>query len=170
MGVEENIAYKKAIGERILNARKSKGLTQARLSALTKIPDSSISEFEKGRKMPGIDSFAKLAVALDATIDQLYFGDGSTSFIEKSTSKGSKIVNCIYELYQEGIINDTTRDMRDENFYLDVVRCRRQIDRLIDNLNQFESVQDTFPDPELYIEQLKGSVAKQINDELDPPF
>ncbi|ATD82414.1 MULTISPECIES: helix-turn-helix domain-containing protein [Desulfovibrio] len=57
--------------ERLRIAREAKGLTQAELAELAKLPASSISLFEKGPRKPSFDNLRRLAGALDITTDYL---------------------------------------------------------------------------------------------------
>ncbi len=163
MGIEEIKAQKKSIGRRIKEARKAKKLTQAQLSRITGIGISSISDFENGKKSPGIDSFGELSKALNTSIDHLYFGSDSVSFIEKVSSRGEKIVNCIYELFAEEVISEVIYDANDSPTYLNIACYWDQVDDFISSLGRFRRTRDTYPDPEAYIEQVKGSIAAQID-------
>lgn len=60
------------IGEQLLLLRKNKGLSQNKLAALSKVPQSAISEIESGkRKNPGITYLQQLSIALEVTLLEL---------------------------------------------------------------------------------------------------
>ena len=51
--------------------RTKQKLTQAELSKISGVPQSKISEYEKGKVEPGIGAAQKLAIALGVTLDEL---------------------------------------------------------------------------------------------------
>ena len=57
------------IGARIAELRKQKGLTQEQLAEKTGFTQSNIWRVETGRYSVGIDILAKLAEALDASVE-----------------------------------------------------------------------------------------------------
>lgn len=57
------------IGARIAELRKMKGLTQEQLAEKTGFTQSNIWRVETGRYSVGIDILAKLAEALDASVE-----------------------------------------------------------------------------------------------------
>ena len=57
------------IGARIAELRKAKGLTQGQLAEKTGFTQSNIWRVETGRYSVGIDILAKLAEALDASVE-----------------------------------------------------------------------------------------------------
>ena len=71
------------IGKKIKDIRTVKGLSQEDIYKKTGIKNTVISAFEHGKRIPNLQSLAKIAHALGVTIDELYFGDDSISFIEK---------------------------------------------------------------------------------------
>lgn len=69
----------KSIGERIRNARESKGLTQTELGKQLKEPvtATAISLYEKGMRDVGVDALAEIADILDVSFE--YLAKGKTS-------------------------------------------------------------------------------------------
>lgn len=59
------------IGKRIAEIRKSKGVSQAKLSELTGIAPGNIARIETGRYSTGIDLLSKIADALGYKLDFL---------------------------------------------------------------------------------------------------
>ena len=151
------------IGKRIKDIRTSKGLSQEELHKKTGIQNTVISAFEHGKRTPNLQSLAKIAHALGVTIDELYFGDESIAFIEKAPNKGAKIANCIYELMKENVITTIYRDERTKITNIDVNKYQYPIKCLIDNLKDFFQRYDTYSDPENFSNQIKESVATEIN-------
>ena len=60
------------MGNKLREIRKRKGLSQAKLSELSKVHRVSISLYESGKKKPTIDSLMRLANALDVSIQDLW--------------------------------------------------------------------------------------------------
>jgi len=63
--VSQNLAHN------ILNLRKSRGLTQERLSKLAKIPRSTITNFESGSGNPSLNNLIGIARALEVPVEEL---------------------------------------------------------------------------------------------------
>lgn len=60
---------KVSLGNKIKEARLSKGVTQQELSRAADINEMYLSEIERGIKMPSLIVFTKLVVALDISAD-----------------------------------------------------------------------------------------------------
>ena len=58
--------------ERLASKRRRRGMTQMRLSQAAGISQVSICALEKGKKSPSARTLAKLADALDCTMDFLF--------------------------------------------------------------------------------------------------
>jgi len=61
----------KNFGPRLRSIRKERGMNQGNLADLSGIGRSSICEFEKGRKIPGICILSKLCNALQVSPNRL---------------------------------------------------------------------------------------------------
>lgn len=59
------------IGENLKRIRKVKGLTQDKLSELTKISITSIQRYESGKRQPTVESVNKIAAALEISVFEL---------------------------------------------------------------------------------------------------
>lgn len=59
-------------GNYICKLRETKGLTQSELADILNVSDKSISKWENGQAFPRIDTFEKLAAALDTTIEDVF--------------------------------------------------------------------------------------------------
>ena len=71
--VEEVIAmnmYK--FGNYICKLRENKNLTQTELAKALDVSDKSISKWENGQAFPRIETFEKLAIALDTTVEDIF--------------------------------------------------------------------------------------------------
>ena len=71
--VEEVIAmnmYK--FGNYICKLRENKNLTQSELAKILDVSDKSISKWENGQAFPRIETFEKLAIALDTTVEDIF--------------------------------------------------------------------------------------------------
>ncbi|QEC74679.1 MULTISPECIES: helix-turn-helix domain-containing protein [Mucilaginibacter] len=66
-----NVEANKIIGIRLRDERKSKGISQENLWAISGITTSQIREIEKGRGDPRLSTMVELAKALNVSIDVL---------------------------------------------------------------------------------------------------
>ena len=152
------------IGERIRAARESKNISQVELSRITGIQNSAISAFENGHRTPGLQNLAIIAMALDVTIDELYFGDRDVYYTEHTSDKGMKIANCIRGLTEEKVLRLLLSGATGE--YRNVVQLSKYskpIIRLISTLEQFFRSADTYSDPKGFSAQIVESAAREIN-------
>lgn len=65
----EAMNERKRIGARIAALRKARGMTQAQLAEACGMKKPNITRIETGRYSTGLDILAKIAQALDCTID-----------------------------------------------------------------------------------------------------
>jgi len=59
------------LGERIRDLRKKRGLTQIDLAERTGLPQSHVSEVERGMSLPNVVTLLRLAIALDCKVTDL---------------------------------------------------------------------------------------------------
>lgn len=158
------------IGGNIRSARYEKGLTQSRLAKDAEISQTQLSDYENGNKTPGLHTIGKIAQALGKTIDELYFGDSSVSYIASAPDKGRLIVNCIYQLWAQGILGPHSPSAEEERYghsfreqpVADLLAYSQPVVRLLETLDDFGRRSYTYKDPDLYLEQVLGSVAREI--------
>lgn len=69
---EERTGFdERAIGERIKEYRVARGLTQSDLANKADITRIALGNYERGQRIPTIDIFARIAMALNVSIDEL---------------------------------------------------------------------------------------------------
>ena len=155
---------KEAIGKRIRSTREELQMSQKDLSKATGIKDSMISDFERGVREPSTANLAKIAHALYSTMDELYFGDESNKMLQ-TTNYGMKIVNCFTELMLDGVISKVDEEYGPmSEYYVPLWSDTYAIKRLLDHVYEFKQNQNTYPNPDLYLDQIKQSVANEINE------
>ena len=159
---------KYTIGRNIRLTRKENGITQRELAERAQMSQTQLSDYENGKKEPGLYSLARIARALNKSIDELFFGNKSVSFITSAPDKGSAIVNCIVELWDKKVIDIYTTLYGSEVENDEVVLWKHgyAIRRLLENLYEFDQNKGTYPNPEDYLEMIKHSVANEINSRL----
>ncbi len=59
-------------GNYICKLRENKNLTQTELAKVLEVSDKSISKWENGQAFPRIETFEKLAIALDTTVEDIF--------------------------------------------------------------------------------------------------
>ena len=64
------------IGQRIKDARKKAGMTQAELASKLDIPPQSIGQWERGERRPKLETLDRIAAALG--VESFYLQTGST--------------------------------------------------------------------------------------------
>lgn len=62
------------LGKRIVYLRKEKKMSQLSLSIATGLSKSYLSELEKGKRNPSVDTLMKIVMALDITLEELFRG------------------------------------------------------------------------------------------------
>lgn len=77
----------KIIGNRIAEARKKKGISQAELAQQLFISSQAVGKWERGESMPDILTLNRLAEILG--VDLNYFSDGSRSSVDQTTIQAS---------------------------------------------------------------------------------
>ena len=169
------------IGKNIKAVRNQRGISQETLAKACDFSNTTLSAYETGRKIPGLTTIAKIAKALNVSIERLYYGDENSAFIFSEPDVGKKIVNSIFFLWQTGTISYFEKHIYEASYYrgydeeeekkkgtyLYLNRFSTQIKRLLMSLNEFESKHNTYPEPEKYLEILFTSVANEINAELE---
>lgn len=155
------------IGANIIAARNDKGWTQAKLAKETGISAASLSAYENDKKTPGLQTLAKIAEALDVSIDRLYYGDESQSITSGASTTGQIVVNAVCALRKLGIasyvIIDYPSGDGEPSASMRITRCPYSIKRLVDELDDFENKQGTYPDPQAFLQQVLGSVVNEID-------
>ena len=166
MDIDKNL-----VGGNIKAARAEKGMTQSALAKKADISQTQLSDYENGNKLPGLPSIAKLALALGKSIDELCYGDASVSPITTAPDKGRLIVNCVYQLWDNRVLGHH-RPTEDEERYSSSIYLRPvadlgdyywAVDGLLETLDKFEERKSTYRDPDLYLEQVLDSAAREIN-------
>lgn len=165
------MAKNNIIGLNIRVARNNLGLTQRQLSEMAEISQTQLSDYENGNKTPNLFTFAKLSRALRKSMDDLYFGDASVSFITSAPDEGRLIANCVYQLWQHNVISrhhpSEDEERYGSSFYkkpvADLQSYSSAVERLLIMLDDFQRREHTYKDPDLYLEQMLDSSAREIN-------
>lgn len=101
---DENI-NKKQVGRRILAIRKRRNLTLIDFAKKIGAGKSSVSDWEKGFRLPSEGSLTKIAIMGNTTVDKLLYGDGKNEIEElyKSLIKLPKgeLVDLIIKMKEE---------------------------------------------------------------------
>ena len=150
------------IGPNIIKARRAKGWTQKRLADETKISPASLSSYEHNHQMPSLITLAKIAKALNVTIDCLYYGPMCESMVTEASSQGEAIVNCLSYLWNHNIIATPDKETRQE---LHVIPgwMMSSFNRLLNTLDDYAKNKETFSDPKAFVRQLQESVARELD-------
>ena len=163
--------YEDNIGLNIRQVRLKRGLSQRILADKCGFSNTTLSNYETGKKTPSLQSIAKIAKQLGVTIDRLYYGDEAESFITAEPDIGRKVVNAVYYLWEQGVISLFFRNQElspdcGHGFncvVLYIHKYEEQIERLIKGLEEYKKKKSTYDDPDGYREMLLSSVANEIN-------
>lgn len=99
------------LNERLISARKNKGLTQKKLSALASISEPTMNHYETGKRIPPVETLLNLARVLECDAGWLLTGKGSShpatekthhGMVEESTDSGFVFV----PQYDIGLVGD----------------------------------------------------------------
>ncbi len=77
------IDVKKLLGSRIKELRKFRKMTQEKLAELIDIEPNNVSKIEIGKNYPSPDNLAKIALALNIEIYELFMFDNGQKSIEE---------------------------------------------------------------------------------------
>ena len=166
------INYDANIGPNIVQVRREKGLSQAKLHELTGISTSTLSSYENSKKIPNVNTLGKIATSLGVSLDRLYYGNEDEAFITSAPDIGRRVVNSVYYLWSQGIISiheyyhygqPPIMSEKPVGILLYIHKYGEQIKRLINSLDEYKQNIKTYDDPEQYLESIKTSVANAIN-------
>lgn len=93
-----------ALGEKIEQGRKSKGLTQSQLSEKLKVAEVTIRKWEKGEREPNLETLKRIVDILEIDISDLFSGEiqkQQGKFIDIKALTTQELTNLIMEATQE---------------------------------------------------------------------
>ena len=151
------------IGRNIQTVRKEKGMTQRDVYEATDISTSQLSAYENGKQMIGLVSLAKIAKALDTSIDRLYFGKPSEAFLNETEDFGETVVNCLKKLKDLGVVSDVKHTTASCSGSAHLITCAYELERMFQTLKEFEFHKEFYPNEKAFLDQLYQSVANEIN-------
>ncbi len=96
-------------GNRIKEARKASGLTQAQLSAQLNIRSESLSAIENGRRSASIDLLIDISQLLDVTLDYLILGKVDPA-LKKLYSETQKAIEHLQQMQKMIILGEAGAD------------------------------------------------------------
>lgn len=151
----------KTIGERIKEMRIKSGLTQQKLSDLTSISYTTISNYETGKKEVGLFNLSKIAKALNVSIDYLYNG-AEVDMLNGIDDRGLKVATALKILVENQMIfvernNDYgNMDKITFNYHINVTQ-------FINKLYDIENNREVYPEPEMMKDQFVLGFANMLN-------
>jgi len=97
--IEETTLFDEKIGERIHEARKSRGWSQSDLAEATQLSDVTISKIENRKSGLYMHTLVRIADALDVSVVYLLFGD----FVRGSERLQESLIKASKELSEDKI-------------------------------------------------------------------
>ena len=162
---------KESIGQRLREKRKQYGLTQSEMAKRADITRVALGNYERGIRIPTIDVFARIAGALDMSIDDL-LGYRSTPRNEVQIAKAA-LKNAGYEVQTSKLkgVHYEIRD-RDRVYFiqsnkelLEIYRQVQQDKTVIDGLRHLQYV--SFQKVLLDHQQVQSLSEEQINNRFE---
>ena len=84
------LELKKVLGRNTRFLRKAKGLTQAEFAKVMKRTPGSISRFENGKQIMGVDLLIQIANYFDVSVDELIRPEGTAAHLNSIISMLAK--------------------------------------------------------------------------------
>ena len=82
------------IGKRLAGLRKSKKITQEKLSEMTNLANNYISNIENNRSIPSLETLVKLCDALEVTPNDILLGASTNSNLYMNDELQDKLNQC----------------------------------------------------------------------------
>lgn len=79
------------LGKEIKKKRRLAALTQEQLAEKTDLSVTYIGMLERGERIPGLETLIKIADALNATTDELLYGNTQKSYLQRLEKYAEKI-------------------------------------------------------------------------------
>lgn len=97
--------FKKLLGKKIQNIRKSKNLTQEKLAEMISIETPSLSYIETGKYAPSIETLQKICQVLGVMPWELYYfydisNEDKKEELKQALDSDPKLVKLFYNLYK----------------------------------------------------------------------
>ncbi len=133
------------IGENLKKIRKDKGITQEKLSSLTKISITSIQRYELGKRQPTVEIINKIADALEISVYDLIGKQSKNIEEDSSGNNSSDETDKINEVVQFMLLSDkivNSKILNNEDSKAFVKLCNKISESWISNLssNSMEKV------------------------------
>ena len=164
---------KKILGKNIREVRTSQGLSQVALANKCGFSNTILSQYETGKKEPGLYTIARIARELNVSIERLFYGDENISFISAHADSGKKIVNSFRLLWFEGLIKTwhggepfmPGSDSRERKvkYSVDFVKYGDQIMKLLSFLCDYQDTVKVYDEADSLLDKQCESVAAEIN-------
>ena len=119
-----HLAYMNALGERIQEQRKLKGLTQADLAKKVKVSLTQMQRYEAKGVQPPANVLQKFAAVLDTSVDFLLSGDKSQRV--KDALKDAELINQFKAVEQ---MND--KDKTVVKTLIDAFITKKQLQKMV---------------------------------------
>jgi transcriptional regulator with XRE-family HTH domain len=112
------------IGEKLLNLRKQKGLTQEQLACDLKVSSSTISNYELGLTKPDIEVLCKISEYFHIPVQNLV-SDEQYTFVNYENSGGNN--GCVNVCYPEKLIEQYEMRLKEKDEMIAMLRKMMEI-------------------------------------------
>lgn len=152
------------IGSNIRSVRAEKRMTQRELAEKAEISTSQLSAYENGKQMPGLVTLGKIAVAMETSIDRLYFGAPSEAFLNETEDFGKTVVNCFLKLKELGAVTNVHHGTGSREGSATLSKCSYELSHLFDDYRNYGYRAKSQENGDVYLKQVNEAVANEINE------
>ncbi|MEE3452408.1 helix-turn-helix domain-containing protein [Dialister sp.] len=144
------------IGKHIKHYRNEQKISQHDLAERSCIAATTLSSYENNKRTPSLYTLAKIANALNVTIDELYYGRYDYTSTQRLTP-GEEIANAVFVLWKNDSLN--LERYNEPASRLSFNSYDHEIHHLIGALNEIRARKDTYNNPEMFLEEQLRSAA-----------
>lgn len=159
------------IGKRIKEIRKRNEISQRELADEICISISQLSNYENGKKTPGLQTLTNICEALNTSIDSIVFGEEESELENPPKTEGEVITSCFAKLFKNNSVYNYCLYSRPESDaeqnYLILYPYDSILFDLYDFLMDFRNNEDTYQNPDQFYKEKMHSIAKRIDKYLN---
>ncbi len=108
-----------SIAIKLLELRKSKGLSQGELATDLDISQSTISNYEKGTSKPDVETLKKYASYFQVALSEFFVEDNYTFYNHENKNKGD-VNNLVINQLSEQLLTQFEKRILDKEYVIDM--------------------------------------------------
>lgn len=151
------------IGKRIRDARKEKGMSQSEFADAAHISISQLSNYENGKKTPGLQTLANICNVLSIGVDSLIQGSEISESANSSKTQGEIIAVSFANFFKYDCVYTSNLNVGTSARYLVLDSYDCILFDLYDFLVDFRNNRSTYQNPESFYKDKMHSIARRID-------